>query len=290
MEEHNNSRENQPEFGAKRLWPLQVKLLFALFVVSLYSGLVTVVAPASQQMFFEATGAFLGTVALSVLLVFRTNSAYDRWWEARKLWGKLVNDIRNLVIRTQTFLPTDSKLRLSIADELAAFPVLLTAHLRQMTVGGANETSAAESGHLPLACAQKVVGMISDCRVEGLIDGFQQIQIDAYAGGLMDVCGSCERIKLTPLAKSYRNMFRFGIFLNIFFLPWLTAPELRGWSIPLADIVAFFLIGLELIAEHIEDPFGLGVDHLPLAEISNTIRKSIVQVSTDQTVQAERRE
>jgi ion channel-forming bestrophin family protein len=284
MKEQKYSMDNNPAFGAKKGWPLQVKLAFALVLVTVYSALITLLVQPSPQMFFEATGAFLGTVALSVLLVFRTNSAYDRWWEARKLWGKLVNDIRNLVIRTQTFLPAGSNVRQDIADELVAFPVLLTAHLRQLNSSGAKQPAIDESVHLPLASAQRITGMVSACRVDGLIDGFQQLQIDTFAAGLMDVCGSCERIKLTPLAVSYRNMFRFGIFLNIISLPWLTAPELGGWTIPLADLFAFFLIGLELIAEQIEDPFSIGVDRLPLPDISNTIRKSIVQISSDQTV------
>ena len=103
--------------------------------------------------------------------------------------------------------------------------------------------------------------------------------LDQHFNVFMDVCGACERIKSTPLAVSYRAFLRQGILMNILILPWAIIPIFGDWmGIPIILIASYFLIGLELIAESIEEPFGVDGDDLPLDTICNNIQKTVAEI------------
>ena len=242
------------------------------------------------HVFKEAGSMAFGGVVLGLLLVFRTNSAYERWWEGRKLWGQLVNDSRNLSLKCRSFVPTDPTDKVKFGETIISFAYALKHHLRvtmpSQTLPGVGTLAELEGHHVPVMTAGKIFEKIEMWYHTGIIDGYTLLQLDQHARAFMDICGACERIKNSPLAVSYRAFMRQGIALNLIAMPWYLTPDFDiWWSLPLILVGAYFLIGLELIAEDIEDPFGYDGDDLPLdnicANIKNTV-SDILQVKKDQ--------
>lgn len=215
---------------------------------------------------------------MGLLMVFRTNSAYDRWWEARKLWGQLVNEIRNFSIKLRTLLPTDEPRRKKIAHLLMQFPQVLRDHLRgKLRIKSIDRGSAeiVSLGHIPMQYAQAVYQNVIELKREGRIDGYELLQLDPHARSLMDICGACERILRSPIAGSYKLMIWTGIFSYLGALPWMLVPIVDVWSLGLVAASAYFVLGIELLAEDIERPFGTSPNDLPLDAVCATIRESV---------------
>ncbi len=223
-------------------------------------------------------------IILGLLLVFRTNSAYERWWEGRKLWGQLVNDSRNLSLKVSAIDTISQADRRLVAQLLISFAFALKHHLRGTTPteplpGIDQRDSEVEGKHLPLYIAGILYQRILQWHRKHAIDGMMLWQLDPHARALMDICGSCERIKNSPIAISYRAFMRQGIALTLLAMPWYMAPDFPLlWYLPVILISAYFLIGIELIAEDIEDPFGYDGDDLPLDNICATIQTTVGQI------------
>src|SRR5262249_8357386 len=132
--------------------------------------------------------------------------------------------------------------------------------------------------HVPLHLAFLVREQIEQWRTAGKIDGFEQIQLDVHARALMDICGACERIRKTPISYSYLAFVRQMIFLYLVTLPWGLVDSFEYWTIPAEVMAAYFLVGIELIAEEVGEPFGRGIDDLALDDICNGIETSITEV------------
>ncbi len=239
----------------------------------------------------EAGAAAYSSIILGMLLVFRTNSAYERWWEGRKQWGQLVNDSRNLCLKVRAYSRARDTDKARFAELVISFAYALKHHLRgtapSRPLPGTVHATQAESVHLPLYLAGKIYERLVEWQQSGNLDALPLLQLDRHARALMDICGACERIKKSPIAVSYRAFMRQGIMLNLCILPWYAAQEFSLWlSLPMNLIAAYFLVGLELIAEDIEDPFGYEGDDLPLDNICSDLRKSIssiLDVRRDQT-------
>ena len=94
----------------------------------------------------------------------------------------------------------------------------------------------------------------------------------------MDVCGACERIKTTPVPQSYRSLLRHGLVLYLLSTPWLVGDQLLWWTVPSEALPAYFLLGIELTSEDVEEPFGRDGDDLVLAAYRDNIRRSVDEV------------
>lgn len=243
-----------------------------------------------SRVFREAGTAAYGSVILGLLLVFRTNSAYERWSEGRRLWGQLVNDSRNLCLKLRANQSIPYVEKIHIGELVISFAYALKHHLRDSrpteALPGIGKANTQQAKNLPVYIASVIYNSLIAWHQKGMIDGFNMLQIDRHARAFMDVCGACERIRNSPLAVSYRAFMRQGIALNLLAMPWYVAPEVSlWWSIPIILISAYFLIGLELIAEDIEDPFGHDGDDLPLDNICANIRSSISDILDVQETQ-----
>lgn len=263
--------------------PVSRRLAAYLLLMAVYTIGVDWFSSGQTKMLIQATGAIYGTYVLGMLIVFRTNSAYDRWWEARKLWGQLTNDTRNFFLKLSTFLEGDAVEMREFSKIMMAFPYALKDHLRDEAVliklpGYENDTMQVK--HVPLYLSQLAYERLTALRKSGHIDGFQQMQLDAHLSALMDICGACERIKTSPIALSYRAIVRQGIGLNLLGLPWYLTSDFHWWSLPISLTASYFLIGLELIAEDIEEPFGRGDDNLPLERYCMNIETSVREIVT----------
>ncbi|KNB62237.1 MULTISPECIES: bestrophin family protein [Chryseobacterium] len=226
--------------------------------------------------------SLLGFV-LSLLLVFRTNTAYDRWWEGRKLWGKLVNDTRNFAIKINVILGDDRKSADQIARYLKYFPHFLAKHLSQESTRLALDEDYSEiekslKNHGPSDLIILLTHKLYQLKKEGKISDTEMLYLDTQTTGFLDVCGGCERIKNTPIPYSYSSFIKKFIILYVLALPVAYVINLGLFMIPLTVFVYYVLMSLELIAEEIEDPFNNDENDIPMETIAQNIEKNVHQI------------
>lgn len=228
--------------------------------------------------------SLLGFV-LSLLLVFRTNTAYDRWWEGRKLWGKLVNDSRNFVIKINSILPeNDVKNRTQIAKYLRFFPHFLANHLSKESTRLVLDEDFSDlqkelQHHPPAELVFLLTKKLYQLKKENKISDTEMLFLDTQLSGFLDVCGGCERIKNTPIPYSYSSFIKKFIIFYVMALPVANVVNLGGFMIPITMFVYYVLLSLELIAEEIEDPFNNDENDIPMEAISQNIERSINLIS-----------
>lgn len=226
--------------------------------------------------------SLLGFV-LSLLLVFRTNTAYDRWWEGRKLWGKLVNDTRNFAIKINVILGDDRTSADQIARYLKYFPHFLAKHLSQESTRLALDEDYSEiekslKNHGPSDLIILLTHKLYQLKKEGKISDTEMLYLDTQTTGFLDVCGGCERIKNTPIPYSYSSFIKKFIILYVLALPVAYVINLGLFMIPLTVFVYYVLMSLELIAEEIEDPFNNDENDIPMETIAQNIEKNVHQI------------
>jgi putative membrane protein len=223
---------------------------------------------------------------MSLLLVFRTNTAYDRWWEARKQWGTLTNVSRTLAIRMNAFLRKDDVVNRSFFKKaIPLFANTLFLYLRSnRTRFMLDEQEHPEFDNLdtkkhgPNQVASMLFERANKLYQEEKITGDQFIIINQHLHTFTDVGGACERIKNTPIPISYSSFIKKFIFLYVLTLP-VGYVFSMGYLVVAAVPFIFYVMGsLELIAESIEDPFGTDVDDLPIDKIGENIKKHVAEL------------
>lgn len=265
----------------RQLFPL---LLF----VGVFTALLCFIIIDVFRFHYGGTIAFhsiLGVI-LGLFLVLRTNTAYDRWWEGRKLWGQLVNDSRQLSIKLSTFIPKERKEDLKFFKQMipnVAFAI--KEHLRDSIMIGEMDLSNSEakervtsSKHRPNAISKLLYERVHQLRQEGVITAEQLYVLDKELKGFTDIVGACERIKTTPIPYSYSMFIKKFLFVYALTLPVSFLWEFRYWTVLLVTFAFYFLVSVELIAEEIEDPFGNDINDLPLNEISIKIKKNVNEI------------
>jgi putative membrane protein len=223
----------------------------------------------------------LNGIVLGLLLSFRNAAAYDRWWEGRKLWGQLVNDSRNICLKIRAIPGLTQEERATVGKLVAGFAVGLKNHLRG--AGKLQDIPGFDGDrhhppHVPTHLAGEVMATFQAWRRGGRITDFDLLLLDPHARAFMDVCGACERIKSTPAPKSYRSLVRHGLVLYLVTAPWFIAGQLGFLAGVVDAILAYFLLGVELTAEDVEEPFGRDADDLALGKYCDTIRTSCAEV------------
>ncbi len=221
--------------------------------------------------------------AISMLLVFRTNTAYDRWWEGRKQWGSLVNNSRNLAIKLNSILPSDDEQNRTFFKKI----IPLYAHeLRQHLLNERTRLALDEnphpeipdfdtSKHIPNQVMTLLMNKVNLLHRDGIISGYQLLFLNNEIQSFLDVCGSCERIKNTPIPYSYSVFIKKFLFIYILTLPLGFPLTLGYFTIPVAAFIGYVLGSLEMIAEEIEDPFGKDENDLPMHRMAENIRKNV---------------
>jgi len=237
----------------------------------------------SQIVEIPETAHSLVGAALALLLVFRTNASYDRFWEGRKLWGGIVNETRNLVRQTSVLCAADPGLVRQFILWTAAFPYSCMLRLRgQKGLGALHHeldpvvaTRVAAADHVPLATARQLTQLLMQAREQNLIGEYQQMQIDQNIQLLVDYIGACERIHSTPMPYAYAVHLRRAIIIYCFTLPLALLPKF-GWNTVLATLcITYILFGIEEIGVEIEDPFGEDENDLPLEKICANIEQNL---------------
>lgn len=225
-------------------------------------------------------------VILSIFLVFRTNTAYARWWEARIQWGALVNNTRNLAIYVNAMFPEgDRNVRRYMAKHISNFCFALVEHLREGTklekliyLNDEDRLEYTTKGHIPNHIAMQIFDRLASAHRNGEINEGDYINIKAQHQSLLDILGACERIKKTPIPFSYVVYLRIFVVAYGLILPFGLISTFHFISIPLAMFIFFALIGVELLGEEIEDPFGLDCNDLPTGDIAHTIKQNVFEI------------
>lgn len=223
--------------------------------------------------------------AISILLVFRTNSAYDRWWEGRRQWGALVNTSRNMAAKLAGMLDPADDCRSYFAHIIPTFAFAVKNHLlADETAWLLDEKPHPEipafdkNRHRPAQVAASMMARLQVLYKEKKISGEQLIFLQAESGAFLDVCGACERIKNTPIPYSYSEFIKKFIVLYVLTLPIGLVFSLGFYAIPVVVFIFYVLGSLELIAEEIEDPFGKDANDLPMQRMCENIRRNVEEI------------
>lgn len=223
--------------------------------------------------------------ALVLLLVLRTNAGYERWWEARKLWGGIVNQSRNLVIKALAYGPPDPEWRERLVRWAAAFPHVTRRSLRgerdapelEEVLGSEAATrEVTEAEHMPSLVATKLSELLAEARRSEVLEGWALLEIERERALLIDHLGGCERILKTPLPRVHTIKLRRFILLYLLWLPIAIGSQSWLLSGVVAMLVAYPLFAIDQIGQELENPFSqVRASHLPLDGICETIQKNL---------------
>ncbi|MBO9675493.1 MAG: hypothetical protein J7577_18745 [Sphingobacteriaceae bacterium] len=262
----------------RKLWPLMLAVAF-------FSGLV---AFAELNFFQLSKSSYVTNVGmmhnllgfvLSLLLVFRTNTAYDRWWEGRKLLGSLTNVSRNLAMKIKALKLAEEDVRF-FEYGIPKYAFSLKEHLREKLYFGKNSflIEVEEGKHIPNQIAGSLINRFYGLLEKGAISQEQFIVLSGDFNQFTDICGACERIKNTPIPFSYSAFIKKFIFIYVVTLPFGWVFSLGYFVIPIVPFILYVLASLELIAEEIENPFGYDANDLPVDQICTNIEKHVGEI------------
>jgi len=233
--------------------------VYSALVVWIETDVVRVAVPLGPS-FLSILGIILG-----LLLVFRTNTAYDRWWEGRRLWGQLVNVSRALAHSLDAMLTPPAVSRQRYAELVVSFPSALAQHLRA--------PRNSEGPHRPNAILRELFGQVHADIRGGHLPSEAIVALTPLLSAFDDVCGACERIRNTPIPFSYSSYIKQFVVLYALVMPFGLVGEF-GYGTVIASMFTFFAtMGLELLATEIEEPFGTDRNDLPLDDIADRISR-----------------
>jgi len=239
------------------------------------------------------------SIAIGLIFAFRVNSSYDRWWEGRKLWGQLVNELRNLSIKYDLYFQSTTEEKKAFGNLIVAFAFALKNHLRDRKYDLARvgiQVTEGTADHVPLYLTQLIYKNVQHKALEnqalkgnssgssGIDSHLELLLLDSHMKALMDVCGACERIKSSPVAGWIQASIWIWMMAYFAILPWLLADQFRLWSVAIELFAAYFAIALELLAEDMQEPFGYDQNDLPTDIICLGIAKTTNQILGTETV------
>jgi len=236
---------------------------------------------------------FLGT-AISVLLSFKMSQSYDRWWEARKVWGAIVNDSRSFVLQLQTFLKSDDK---NIQTKQMAYRQIAWCYCLGQSLRGLSPLENCDSFLLeneinelknfknkPLGILQLNVAQISKLREAGYLTDFENIQLNTTAVRFSDSMGAAERINSTVFPTTYRMFLHFTIYLFVAILSIALKGVILGYEIPLLLLISLVFFMLEKTAYYLQDPFRNRPSDVSVTAIARSIEINIRQLLKEEDV------
>ncbi|MBC6606616.1 hypothetical protein H8B13_07285 [Hymenobacter sp. BT188] len=235
---------------------------------------------------------------ISLLLAFKTGQSYDRWWEARKIWGAIVNDSRTLVLQARTFLPDAYRQQTGptaplqmLAYRQMAWCYCLGQRLRGLAPLAGLEAYLTESelaglrqeGHKPLALLTLHADQFRGLYQQGALNAYQQVQLDATLVRLADAMGQAERIKTTVFPVSYRLLVYSFIYLFLMTLSLGLVKAIGLWEIPVLLTLSSSFFLLERTARYLQDPFNNKPTDTPVTTLARTVEANLRQLVGEPT-------
>jgi ion channel-forming bestrophin family protein len=264
------------------------KLLISMLLVGLYAFIVDYVESDLLHIDFKPPSyvySMLGIV-LGILLVFRTNTAYDRWWEGRKLLSKLGYTWKNVAIKLNAFLPDNDVLhRRYFATMIANHSFSLKESLRGGVI--VDELVESEPGildnldqlyHIPNFFLTKFCEKINTLYKSGVLTDMQFLELSKHVDDTSEVVSSCERIRTSPIPFSYSIHLKKFLFAFVMILPFGFIHDLGYWCVLIVMLIFYAMVGLDVIGEEIEDPFGQDENDLPFDAICKSLRKNVNEI------------
>jgi ion channel-forming bestrophin family protein len=252
---------------------------FGILISFLYFNKIPVAQP--------ILGSVIPSIVLALLLVFRTNTAYERFWEGRKLWGSTVNTIRNLAwhiwVAVDEVEPGDRERKITTIRLLLAFAICKKLYLRyepaseelQPWVSPSQYSVLQTIQNMPLEIIRWIADDLQQKYKRGLLTLSQLGDIQSLMNNLMDNVGGCERILKTPIPPAYVIHLNQLVLIYCLILPFQFVKDLGWWTGIFVAIVSFALFGIEEIGVEIENPFGYDTNDLPLDKICQVIQNNI---------------
>ncbi|MBD0337129.1 MAG: hypothetical protein ICV62_16700 [Cyanobacteria bacterium Co-bin13] len=238
-------------------------------------------------------GTLVPSIVLGLLLVFRTNTAYERFWEGRKLWGQLVNTTRNLArhiwVAIQETSPEDRATKVQTLKLLVAFAIATKLHLRCQPPNQAEllELLTPEQfaklqtmNNPPIEVAFWIADYLQLQHGYGKLSTYEMTAMNQRVDEMINVLGGCERILKTPIPLAYSIHLKQLLLLYCFALPFQVVDQLEWWTALIAGLISFAVFGIEEIGIEIENPFGTDANDLPLDTICRTMYRNIEDLIT----------
>jgi ion channel-forming bestrophin family protein len=245
-----------------------------------------------------ATPFTLVGLALGIFLGFRNNTSYDRFWEARKLWGALVNTSRTFARQVLAFLPPEaggpSAAQRELVHWIVAYVHALAHHLRGGVnvdelapwLGAAERGALADHRNVPSAILLRVSARLRQEVAGAGVSEFLWVELERRLAELTDIQGGCERIKGTPIPYSYSVLLHRIVALYVFALPFGLVETLHALTPIVVMIVAYTFLALDAVGDELEDPFGTEPNDLPLATLARAIEINLRQALGEREVPA----
>ena len=227
-------------------------------------------------------------LALAIFLGFRNNSSYDRWWEGRKLWGRMINTTRTLTRQTMTLVEAeeDADTKAFHTEQLNRLVCYLNAlrhHLRDERdftdcadlVPDAEYADIATDPNAPMGILQTMGTRYSAAWKKGWVDTYHLPVLEASLALMADIQGGCERIKKTPIPFAYTVLMHRIVGVYCFTLVFGIYSTIGDWSPVVAFMISYAFFGLDAIGDEIEEPFGHDPNDLPLGAFTNMLEREI---------------
>lgn len=257
------------------------KLLPIIFIIIIYAVIIAC--------FFEnATRYNLGqfhlifSFILTIIISFRVNTSYARWWEGRVLWGAIVNNCRNLSLKFDAFVglneyPDFYKL-------IKTLPLIIKAHLRKEHDEILKELLSLcihefEGKNPVLLVAKRMYQLLNQLRQENKLQLEQYLSLDTHLVNLIDMTGSCERIVNTHVPPAFAFFVKQALLFYAIMFPFGWIDTFGFLIIPMMVMIVYILLGLEILSEELEEPFGKDDNDLPLNAIAKNIVRNVEQIS-----------
>ncbi|MCX6123981.1 MAG: bestrophin family ion channel [Proteobacteria bacterium] len=261
-------------------------MLHRVLIAALYAGLVYFLSRFIPNFSIPITPFEYSGAVLALILVMRVNAGHDRWWEARKLWGSIVNQSRNLATATLAYNSPGDETANRVAGWAAAWPYVMKNSLRSLKnineisrfVGASEVDWLNRKDHMPSQVGLKVARLLNQLRVSGM-DNFAFQRAETERSALIDAIGACERIKSTRMPFVLAVKTRRFILLFLLLLP-IALIDRVGLLTPLVmALAAYPLFSLDEIGAELQNPFSeRNLSHLPLDRICDTISSNIMNL------------
>lgn len=296
----NDSLQNQPEYENFLKSALALKgsvtpkVLIKVSLIVVYTSLVSYLCYLFPLAVLPIGPFEYGGLIMGLILVFRVNAGYDRWWEARKSWGNVVNQCRNLAIILVNYTNQGTQDWIfKITNMISALPYLMKDNLREHThlqdlchlIDVENIQQLNASKHRPIILASMIAQELQIARNNYGLDPFAFLQAQKQIEYIIDAQGACERILKTPMPFVMAVKSRRFILFFLLMLPFALANVSLFISPVIAGIVSYALFSLDQIGIELQNPFSeKNLSHLPLDNICKTIDDNVKEIQRSSNI------